>query len=74
MPGFHALTGSDISHITGHIKGKGKSSCFKVFMKVDEDVICALAGLGVGVYPVKATSQESRGQVWALHGPQITPN
>ncbi len=46
LPGFHALTGSDT---TGHIKGKGKSSCFKVFMKADEDVICALAGLGVGV-------------------------
>ena len=48
LPGFHAFTGSDT---TGHIKGKGKSSCFKVFMKADEDVICALAGLGVGVYP-----------------------
>ena len=45
MPGFHALTGSDT---TGHIKGKGKS-CFR--NKADEDVICALAGLGVGVYP-----------------------
>ena len=48
LPGFHALTGSDT---TGHTKGKGKSSCFKVFMKASEDVICALAGLGVGVYP-----------------------
>ncbi len=42
LPGFHALTGSDT---TGHIKGKGKSSCFKVFLKAGEDVICALAGL-----------------------------
>ncbi len=48
LPGFHALTGSDT---TGHIKGKGKSLCFKVFLKAGEDVICALAGLGVGVYP-----------------------
>ena len=48
LPGFHALTGSDT---TGHIKGKGKSSCFKVFMKADEDVTCALTGLGFGVYP-----------------------
>ena len=48
LPGFHALTGSDT---TGHIKGKGKSSCFKVFLKTDENFICALAGLGVGVYP-----------------------
>eukprot|EP00918_Siedleckia_nematoides_P094097 GHVU01206553.1.p1 GENE.GHVU01206553.1~~GHVU01206553.1.p1 ORF type:complete len:294 (+),score=30.02 GHVU01206553.1:592-1473(+) len=48
LPGLHALTGSDT---TGHIQGKGKPSCFKVFMKADEDVICALAGLGVGVYP-----------------------
>jgi len=47
LPEFHALTGSDT---TGHIKGKGKSSCFKVFMKAEE-VICALAGLGEGVYP-----------------------
>ena len=28
-----------------------ESSCFKVFMKASEDVICALTGLGVGVYP-----------------------
>ena len=47
LPGFHALTGSDT---TGHIKGKEKSSCFKVFLKADEDFICALAGLSVGVY------------------------
>ena len=48
LPGFHAFTGSNT---TGHIKGKGKSSCFKVFMKAGEDIICALTGLGVGVYP-----------------------
>ena len=48
LPGFHALSGSGT---TGHIKGKCKSSCFKVFMKAGEDVICALTGLGVGVYP-----------------------
>ena len=46
LPGFHALTGSDT---TGHIKGKHMSSCFKVFMKAGDDVICALTGLGVGV-------------------------
>ena len=48
MPGLHALTGSDT---TGDIKGKHKSSCFKVFVKAREDVICALTGLGVRVYP-----------------------
>ena len=32
LPGFHSVTGSNT---TGHIKGKGKSSCFKVFMKVE---------------------------------------
>ena len=44
LPGFHALTGSDT---TGHINGKPKSSCFKVFMKAGEDVIYALTGLSV---------------------------
>ena len=48
LPGFHALTGSDT---TGHIRGKRKSSCFKVFMEAGADVICALTGLDVGVYP-----------------------
>ena len=48
MQGFHVITGSDT---TGHIKEKGKSSCFEVFMKAGEDTICALTGLGVGVYP-----------------------
>ena len=47
LPGFHALTGSDT---TGRIKGKGKSTCFKVFVKADDDVITVLAGLGVEVY------------------------
>jgi hypothetical protein len=35
LPGFHALTGRDI---TGHIQGEGMASCFKVFMKAGEDV------------------------------------
>ena len=48
LPRFYALNGSDF---TGPIEGKGKSSCFKVFMKEGEDVICAFTGLGVGVYP-----------------------
>ncbi len=37
LPGFHALTGSDT---TGHIKGKGKSSCFKVFLKAGNLCSC----------------------------------
>ena len=48
LPGLHALTGSDT---TDYIQGKGKSSCFKVFIKAGEDVMCAITGLGVGVYP-----------------------
>ena len=48
LPGFHALTACDT---TGHIQGKGKPTCFKSFMKASDDVIHALAGLGVGVYP-----------------------
>ena len=46
LPGFHSLTGSDT---TGHIKGKGSHRASTVFMKADEDVICALSGLGAGV-------------------------
>ena len=42
LPGFHALTGSDTA---GHIKGKGKSSCFKVFMKADDMSSLLLPGL-----------------------------
>ena len=51
LPGFHALTGSDTTSL---IKGKGKLSCLKVFIKVDEDVIRAHAGLGVVVYNQKS--------------------
>jgi len=48
LPGMHALTGCDN---TGHIRGKGKATCFKCFMRADDDVIHALAELGAGLYP-----------------------
>ena len=48
LPGLHALTGADI---TGHIQGKGKPTCFKAFLKASDNVISALAPLGVESYP-----------------------
>ena len=48
LPGFHALTGADI---TGHIQGKGKPTCFKAFLKASDNLISALASLGVESYP-----------------------
>ena len=48
LPGFHTLTGCDT---TGHIRGKGKSTCLKLFMKAGDDVLHALAELGVGPCP-----------------------
>ena len=48
LPGFHAITGADI---TGHILGKGKPTCFKAFLKAPDNVISALTHLGIGSYP-----------------------
>lgn len=48
LPGFHALSGADN---TGHIRGKGKSTCFKAFLRAGVDVTSAIAGLGVGAQP-----------------------
>ena len=43
LPGFHALTGADI---TGSFAGKGKLQCWKIFNQADEDVIQAFTDLG----------------------------
>ncbi len=51
LPGFHALSGADT---TGHIYGKGKLTCFKIFTKTSDDVTHALAELGVGASPSAA--------------------
>lgn len=51
LPGFHALTGSDT---TGYIKGKRKSSCFKVFMKAEKTLSVLLLGLVMeSIHPQK---------------------
>jgi hypothetical protein len=43
LPGFHAITGCDI---TGHINGVGKTTAFKTYMKAQPSVISALTELG----------------------------
>ena len=48
LPAFHALTGCDTC---GHIRGKGKKTTFKVFMKSSETVIQALVQLGTENLP-----------------------
>ena len=48
LPGFHAFTGCDI---TGRFAGKGKKSCWKVFVKARKGVITAFDKLGQGQCP-----------------------
>ncbi len=45
LPGFHALSGADI---TGKFGGKGKITCWKVFEQLDndDDIVDALTQLG----------------------------
>jgi len=45
---WHALTGCDT---TGHIRGKGKQTCFKAFMTSPPDVVSSLKMLGEGDSP-----------------------
>ena len=49
LPGFHALTGADI---TGKFGGKGKTTCWKLFKQVDNDdpIVDALTQLGATVW------------------------
>ena len=48
LPGYHALTGCDIS---GKIKGVGKTSSFKTFMNAPSHIIEGLTELGIGNEP-----------------------
>ena len=49
LPGVHILIGAVIN---GHrTQGKRISTYFKMFLKVSDDVISALGGFGVGMYP-----------------------
>ena len=69
LPGFHALTGADN---TGHIRGKGKPTCFKVFLRAGVDVISAIAGLGVGVQPSDSVFSGCEKFVCQLFNPNIS--
>ena len=49
LSAFHTLIGADINeHRT---EGKRKPTYFKMFLKVSDDVISALGGFEVGMYP-----------------------
>ena len=54
LPGFHALTGTDI---TGRFAGKGKMTCWKVMQKLHEDdeIVQALTQLGATEKPSEAS-------------------
>ena len=45
---FYSITGADV---TGHFNGKGRPTRFNIVKKIGDDVIGALAGLDLGVYP-----------------------
>ena len=47
-PAFHAFNGSDI---TGRFYGRGKLSCRKTLMDVEENTITPLRNVGTTVYP-----------------------
>lgn len=48
LPAFHALTGCDL---TSRIKWKSKSSCLKVLMSANDDLVEGISHLGEGSMP-----------------------
>ena len=52
LPAFHPLSGTNK---TGCFSGKGKASCWKAFMKPEEEVIRGLSDLGMSETPSAET-------------------
>ena len=52
LPAFHPLSGTNN---TGYFSGKGKASCWKAFMKPEEEVIRSLPDLGMSEAPSAET-------------------
>jgi len=66
LPGFDAFTGCDI---TGRFAGKGKKSCWKVFVKARKGVIRAFNKLGQGQCPSDEDYQFLEEFVYHLYQP-----
>jgi hypothetical protein len=68
LPGFHALSGADI---TGRFAGKGKLTCWKVLheLHADDDIVHAFAQLGVSEKPSEALIAALEAYVCKLYLP-----
>lgn len=64
---WHALTGCDT---TGHIRGKGKQTCFKAFMASPPDVVSSLQMLGEGDSPSKEVVEGCEAFLCSLYCPR----
>lgn len=69
LPAFHALSGAVN---TGSFSGKGNLACWKVFNRVDEDVITALANLGTTEYSDEDNIKGVEKFVCHLYQPSIS--
>ncbi|KAG0715557.1 hypothetical protein GWK47_011697 [Chionoecetes opilio] len=65
--GMHALTGCDT---TGRIHGKGKLTCFNVYMSSSKEVIHGLAALGIGDAPTDNVLRACTKYICSLFGTQ----
>ena len=66
LPAFHALTGADI---TGSFAGRGKLTCWKVFREAHQDVVTALADLGINLHPSTETKAAIENLVCQFYAP-----
>jgi len=64
---WHALTGCDT---TGHIRGKGKQTCFKAFMTSPPDVVSSLQMLGEGDSPAEEVLDGCEAFLCSLYCPK----
>lgn len=64
---WHALTGCDT---TGHIQGKSKAGCFAAFLACSNEVIEAIADLGVGDQPSETVTHGCEEFLMSLFRPK----
>ncbi|KAG0711912.1 hypothetical protein GWK47_019569 [Chionoecetes opilio] len=66
---WHALTGCDT---TGHIRGKGKQTCFNAFMESPPNVVSAIQMLGEGDAPSEEVADGCQAFLCSLFCPKGT--
>ena len=69
LPAFHSLTGSDN---TGNFAGKGKLTCWKIFLQSNDDTISSLAKLGTEENPEEETVDAVERFVCQLYLPKTS--